>query len=105
MRWAFLNRAQAVELTLENRKKKGCKRKKAIHGFCSGVRETESRRATALSYKLQRRRKILNAGYSRDVVLILIRSLTVDVMIIIDELLVIEHQRHILLQKESPIHL
>ena len=49
------------------------------------MRETESRSATALSYKLQRRRKILNADYSRDAVLILIRSLTVDVMIIIDE--------------------
>ena len=75
MRWAFLNRVQAVELTLKNPTKKGCKRKKAIHGFCSVVRENESRRATALSYKLQRRRKILNAAYSRDAVLILIRSL------------------------------
>ena len=67
------------------------------------MRETESRSATALSYKLQRRRKILNAG--RDAVLILIRSLTVDVMIIIDKLLIIEYQRHTLFQKERPIHL
>ena len=54
----------------------------------------------------QRRRKILNAGYSRDAVLVLISSLTADVcMIIIDELLIIEHQLHTLFQKECPIHL
>ena len=70
------------------------------------MRETESRSATSLSYKLQRWRKILNAGYSRVyAVLILIRSLTADVMIIIDELLIIEHQLHTLFQKECPIHL
>ena len=88
-----------MELTLKNRKKKGCKSKKAIHGFCSVVCETESRSSAALSYKLQRRRKILNPGYSRDAVLILIRSLTVDVRIITDELLIIEHQRHTLFEK------
>ena len=71
------------------------------------MRKTESRSTTALSYKLsQRRRKILNAGYSRDAVLVLISSLTADVcMIIIDELLIIEHQLHTLFQKECPIHL
>ena len=54
----------------------------------------------------QRRRKILNAGYSRDAVQVLISSLTADVcMIIIDELLIIEHQLHTLFQKECPIHL
>ena len=54
----------------------------------------------------QRRRKILNAGCSRDAVLVLISSLTADVcMIIIDELLILEHQLHTLFQKECPIHL
>ena len=76
-----------------------------MDGFWSVVRETESRSATTLSYQLQRRGKILNAGYSRDAVPVLISSLTADVMIIIEELLIIEHQRHTLFQNERPIHL
>ena len=45
---------------------------KAIHGCCLVVRETESRSATALSDRLQKWRKLSNAGYNRDAVCTLI---------------------------------
>ena len=61
----FFKQSSGCRVHFKESKEKGLQSKKAIHGFCSGMRKTEeSRSATALSYKLQRRRKILNAGYS-----------------------------------------